>query len=132
MRLVLQRVEAAKVCRGEETVAEIGKGLVAYVGISQDENSDSIDWLIAQVRERLSDDGQLLLLSQFTLFAKFKTNKPSFHTAERPAPASDYFDTACQRVSSSFPDRVRRGVFGSYLHIHLTGLSMRSEYMETD
>lgn len=61
----------------------------------------------------------ILLLSQFTLLADFKGNKPSFHKAESNDIANTFFNEICEAMKSIFPNKVKNGLFGKSLDIHL-------------
>ena len=95
MRVILQRCLAGSVTVDGAVVGQIGKGLVALVGIHRDDGKADADWIankMTGVRLWPSTDGKknwdrsvckidggsLLLVSQFTLFANFKGNKPDY------------------------------------------------------
>ncbi|KAK9361708.1 D-Tyr tRNAtyr deacylase-like domain-containing protein [Lipomyces starkeyi] len=74
-------------------------------------------------RSVVSIDGDILCISQFTLLASVKKNKPSFHHAERPAVANELYERVMDKLRSAFGDskdeKVKPGVFGAYMQVSL-------------
>lgn len=130
MRVVVQRVERADVKYGGEEIARIGGGLVLYVGITRGEADGAGSWLVGELQSLLAPDDAILCLSQFTLFASFKGCKPSFHRAEAPAVAEPYFSRVFEELSTAFPGRVKRGLFGRVLQVGLSGAGMDTLLLE--
>ena len=97
MRLLIQRCSSACVTVDKREVGRIGKGLAVLVGIHEDDTDEDAKWCarkLVNIRLWPKDDGKkqwhesvvsknfdLLLVSQFTLHAKLKGNKPDFHYA---------------------------------------------------
>ena len=127
MRLAIQEVEQTQVTFKGEHVAQIGAGIVIYVGISKGEGTANIPWLMEDNIKTIGNHDSVLLLSQFTLFATFKTNKPSFHRAECPAVALEIFDEIWRVAQAELGDRVKRGLFGKQLHIEVSSRNSRME-----
>lgn len=116
MKFVIQRVSNASVTVDNEVVANIDKGFMVLVGVSNEDNKEIADKMIKKMTGLrifedengktnlgLSDvDGQLLLVSQFTLYADCKKgNRPSFINAGEPDMANDMFEyivTECKKV----------------------------------
>lgn len=145
MRAVVQRVSQASVTGGEKT-ATIGKGLCVLVGFEVEDGEKERDALISQLfklkvfpsingnddndgtsaakpwNATVRDiDGEVLLVSQFTLNAKLKSGKPSFHRSMKPEPAKvmwDSFVSAAQEIYGG-GERVKACVFGSMMSVHL-------------
>ncbi|KAJ8102819.1 D-Tyr tRNAtyr deacylase-like domain-containing protein [Lipomyces tetrasporus] len=71
----------------------------------------------------VSVDGEILCISQFTLLASVKKNKPSFHHAERPAVANELYERVMYKMRSAFGEgkdnKVKSGVFGAYMQVSL-------------
>ena len=103
MRLVLQRVKSASVRVDGETVGSIGQGVLALVGLGTGDDAAAAAWALKRILGiRLWEDAagkawarsvaqegfEVLLVSQFTLHAVLKGNKPDFHHAMPPAPPS--------------------------------------------
>ena len=146
MRALLQRVKNAAVSIAGEKVASINEGLLVLVGFGlEDEKiakASSFDpdekgilailekMLVLRIfpdtegrmNESLLDrDGELLLVSQFTLYADTrKGRRPSFQMACPPEAASVLFDRFCEEAEKRLPGRVKRGVFASEMDITLT------------
>lgn len=131
MKVVAQKVQSAKVLEGTNLIAKIENGLVVYVGIEIAENENSCQWLIDQISKRVVSTDEILILSQFTLFAKFKCGKPSFHTAEVPSKAERYFYEGVEKIKDAFPGKVQSGIFGSKLDIVLCLNIPNAEFLET-
>jgi len=134
MRVVLQRVSEASVdINGKETRA-IEQGMVVLVGVEDADSETDADWLaqkIAGLRIFSDDDGkmnhsavdkngQLLIISQFTLHASTKKGtRPSYMKAAKPEkaiPLYEHFISECKRY---FPARVQTGEFGADMKVRL-------------
>src|SRR5512140_496874 len=102
MRVVVQRVSRASVTINKMTKARIGSGLLVLAGFEEADNNDDVEWLskkIIQLRifndnngqMNLSvqdTDGEIMVISQFTLHAKTKKgNRPSYMKAAKPETA---------------------------------------------
>lgn len=134
MRAVVQRVSQASVTGGGRT-AEIGRGLCVLVGFEQNDTERERDALIAQLFKlrvfeapdagrpwtaKVRDiDGDILLVSQFTLSAQLKSGRPSFHRAMSPEPAKRMWDSFVAAAAEAHPGHVKSCVFGSMMHVHL-------------
>ena len=133
MRLVLQRVSQARVLVYESTVASIGPGVLALLGISRADTSEDADYLLDKLlhlrifpdderkmnRSVLDAGGSLLVVSQFTLYGDCrKGRRPSFDQAAPPEEAQrlyEYFLAAARRT----PVPVQSGVFQAMMEVHL-------------
>ncbi len=133
MRVVLQRVSEASVTVEGKTVAAIGIGYLALVGVTHDDTPAQAEWLARKVAGiRLFEDhqgltnlaladvgGEVLAVSQFTLYADArKGRRPSFVHAARPEiarPLFDHFVDALRREGV----RVQTGVFGAHMRVAL-------------
>jgi D-aminoacyl-tRNA deacylase len=134
MRAVLQRVRSASVSTVEEGTVQIGKGLLVLVGIEADDNAEDVRWLCAKiVQMRIFDDenglmnrsvqdvdGELLVVSQFTLFASTKKgNRPSFIRAARPEVAIPIYESIKEELTTLMAKSIRTGVFGADMLVSL-------------
>lgn len=134
MRAVLQRVSEARVRVGEETVADMGPGLLALVGVGQrDTQSDASELVRKILGLRIFEDdsgkmnhslletgGTLGLVSQFTLWADVrKGRRPSFGDAAAPEVAEPLFDHVCQ-IARSEGVSVVTGRFGAMMRVSMT------------
>lgn len=135
MRAVVQRVNSACVLINGKSVANIDMGLVVLVGVEQEDTEHDVDWLakkISQLRIFSDDrglmnkaldemDGDVLIISQFTLHASTKKgNRPSFIKAARPELAIPLYELFCDRLSDYCGKPVKTGEFGAMMEINLT------------
>lgn len=134
MRALIQRVNEAKVLIENALVDEIGKGLLVFLGIGNEDTEEDVQWLahkIIQMRifadeenkmnKSITDiNGDLLLVSQFTLFASTKKgNRPSFTHSAPPHQAKDLYEKFIQQCEIILQKRVARGIFGADMKVHL-------------
>ncbi|MBF0431889.1 MAG: D-tyrosyl-tRNA(Tyr) deacylase [Fibrobacteria bacterium] len=132
MKVVLQRVQKASVTIDGKEKALIGPGLLIYLGISTIDTQDDIDWLVKKIskmrvfpddkkpmnRSVLDIDGEVLVISQFTLFASTKKgNRPSFTTAAAPEIAIPLYEDFLSTLQKHLPRPVQSGVFGADMKI---------------
>jgi D-aminoacyl-tRNA deacylase len=139
VRLVLQRVGRAAVAVAGETVAAVGPGLMVLVGFGREDGPEFAGGPVCRAMlEKLSDlrifpdaagklnrslretGGELLLVSQFTLYAACrKGRRPSFSEAAPPEVAKGLFEAFCRLAEAVLPGRVARGVFGADMDVSL-------------
>ncbi|MDY4217534.1 MAG: D-aminoacyl-tRNA deacylase [Prevotella sp.] len=134
MRLVIQRVKNASVRIDGALKSAIGQGLLILVGIGEDDTEDDISWLIKKVIAlRIFDDengvmnkcvtdidGEILVVSQFTLMASYKKgNRPSYIRAARPETAIPLYKRFCDALSEAFGKTVGEGEFGADMKVEL-------------
>ena len=133
MRLVIQRVLEASVKAEGKTVGSIGKGLLVFVGVGRDDTRETADkYLKKLLGLRIFEDengktnlslkdvnGELLLVSQFTLYANCrKGNRPSFTEAGDPAKAEELYEYMIREASRTVP-KVQHGIFGADMKVSL-------------
>ncbi len=133
MRFVIQRVNHADVKVDGETVGKINKGFMVLIGVSNDDSKEVADKMIKKlVNMRIFDDengktnlgladvnGELLLISQFTLYADCKKgNRPSFTAAGGPDIANELYEYIISECKKSVPV-VEKGVFGADMKVSL-------------
>ncbi|MDN3575602.1 D-aminoacyl-tRNA deacylase [Chitinimonas viridis] len=134
MRVVLQRVSEAAVAVDGQTVGRIGPGLLLLVGAEADDGEADIGWLVQKLcKLRVFGDeqgvmncslldvgGEVLAVSQFTLFASVKKgNRPSWSRAA-PGPVSQpLFDRFVAALSLALGKPVPTGVFGADMQVSL-------------
>ena len=133
MRLVIQRVLQAEVQVDHNTVGKINKGLLVFVGAGQEDTKEIADKYLKKLlglrifedsdgktNLSLKDvDGELLIVSQFTLYANCKKgNRPSFIEAGAPQMAEELYEYMIQEASKSVPV-VQHGIFGADMKVSL-------------
>jgi D-aminoacyl-tRNA deacylase len=134
MRALIQRVQSASVEVENSRVGQIGQGLLLFVGIEANDTKEDSDWLTAKIlRLRIFPDetgamnrsvrdvgGELLVISQFTLYASTKKgNRPSFIRAAPPDNAERAFNEFCTLLSAQMNRPVQRGIFGAHMLVRL-------------
>ena len=134
MRAVVQRVSYGSVTVEDKKLGEINHGLVVLLGVDVNDNEEDVSWLankIANLRifgdekklmnnSLVNVNGDLMIISQFTLFAKTKKgNRPSFINAAKPPKAIDYYNSFCDEIESILCKRVIRGIFGADMIINI-------------
>ena len=133
MRLVIQRVIHAEVQVDGNTIGKIGKGLLVFVGAGQDDTKEIADKYLRKLlglrifedengktNLSLKDvDGELLIVSQFTLYANCKKgNRPSFIEAGEPHMAEALYEYMIDEAKKSVPV-VEHGEFGADMKVSL-------------
>lgn len=133
MRLVIQRVLHAEVQVDGNTIGKIGKGLLVFVGAGQDDTKEIADKYLRKLlglrifedengktNLSLNDvDGELLIVSQFTLYANCKKgNRPSFIEAGEPHMAEALYEYMIEEAKKSVPV-VEHGEFGADMKVSL-------------
>lgn len=132
MRVVIQRVDGARLTVGGEVISEIKKGLVVYFGVGKGDGEadcDSVVKKIANLRvfedesgkmnySALSEKAEVLFVSQFTLYGDIsKGNRPSFSSAETPDRAQYLYEYAAAKLRESGLT-VKMGIFGADMKIY--------------
>ncbi|MCL2286473.1 MAG: D-aminoacyl-tRNA deacylase [Firmicutes bacterium] len=133
MKIILQRVSRASVKVENEITGEINRGYVVLLGIGDGDNRGKTDRMIEKIKKlRLFPDndgktnlsisdinGELLVISQFTLYADCrKGTRPSFTEAAPPALAEELYDYFIEKAGSNF-QKVACGVFGAMMQVEL-------------
>lgn len=133
MKFVVQRVDEASVSVENRIVGKIGKGLLVLMGVNQTDTIDIADKLLNKLLKlRIFEDengktnldiknvnGQLLIISQFTLYADCrKGNRPSFINAGNPADANELYEYVLKKCREVIPD-TEQGVFGAHMQVSL-------------
>jgi D-tyrosyl-tRNA(Tyr) deacylase len=134
MRAVIQRVSSASVTIDGKTAASIGTGLLVLLGIEEADTAEDIEWLAGKlVRLRIFPDeagvmnrsvveaaGEIIVVSQFTLFASTKKgNRPSYIRAAPPPIAIPLYEQFLARVASELGKPVQAGQFGADMKVAL-------------
>lgn len=134
MKAVIQRVREASVSIGSNVKSTIGIGLLVLLGIEENDLTEDADWLLQKIVQlrifpdekglmNLSIkqiDGELLLVSQFTLFASTKKgNRPSFTAAAKPEKAIPLYQYFTEKMVLALEKNIGTGEFGADMKIAL-------------
>ena len=132
MRLIVQRVKNAKVEVDNKIVGQINQGYMVLVGVGSNDTEKEADYLAKKlINLRVFEDengkmnlglkdvnGELLLISQFTLYADCSGgNRPSFINAAKPDKANELYEYFCKKCAESV--HVQKGVFGAHMEVTL-------------
>jgi D-aminoacyl-tRNA deacylase len=135
MRAVIQRVTQASCAVDGEVTGKIGLGFLVLLGIEDADTSEDLQWLAQKIcglrvfgdenglmNKALADvDGNILLISQFTLFAQTKKgNRPSFLRAAKPDKAIPMYEEMIKALSAITGKKIATGIFGADMKISLT------------
>ena len=134
MRAVIQRVTHASVTINGERTSSIGKGYLVLVGCENADNEEDIDWLSKKICNlRVFDDengvmnksildvgGEILVVSQFTLWASYKKgNRPSYLRAGSHEVTIPLYERFCAVLSENLGKQVDTGEFGADMKVEL-------------
>ena len=134
MRALIQRVSTASVSIGGEVHSEIGPGLLIFLGVEHEDGEDDLVWLSKKIvqlrifpddegvmnRSILEANGELMVVSQFTLHASTKKgNRPSYIRAARPEHAIPLYDAFCRDLAFQSGRNVLTGEFGADMKVAL-------------
>lgn len=133
MKLVIQKVSSASVETEGNCISSINKGFLVLVGIGKEDTRETVDQYVKKmINLRIFADedgktnlsladvnGEILLVSQFTLYANCKKgNRPSFFDAGNPQEAEALYEYMVEKVKESVPV-VKTGKFGAYMKVSL-------------
>jgi D-tyrosyl-tRNA(Tyr) deacylase len=134
MRAVIQRVSSASVRTANGVFVEIDAGLVILLGIAKDDAVADCGWLAEKIvalrlfpdeagqmnRSVNEIDGELLVVSQFTLHANVrKGSRPSFNDAAKSDAARPLYEEFILQLQTAFGRRVETGTFGALMKVAL-------------
>jgi len=135
MRAIIQRVsENAKVEVDNVITGKINKGLVILLGIEEADAQEDIIWLAKKIinmrifndghgkmnNSLIDENGELLVISQFTLYASTKKgNRPSFIKSAKPETANRLYNDFINHIRSNYEVKVETGVFGGDMKVSL-------------
>lgn len=134
MITVIQRVSEASVTIERHIKGKIGKGLMILLGIEEEDNQEDIDWLVRKVlnlrifddedgvmnKSLLDVDGDILLISQFTLHASTKKgNRPSYIKAAKPEIAVPIYNNFIKVIVRELKRDIQTGDFGADMKVSL-------------
>lgn len=134
MRIVIQRVKHASVTIEGEVKSAIKQGYLILLGVGEDDTKEDAEWLVRKViglrvfddengvmnRSIMDVDGEILVISQFTLFASYKKgNRPSWLRAARHEISVPIYEHFCKLLSESLGKTVGTGEFGADMKVEL-------------
>ncbi len=134
MRVVIQRVNEASVTIENHVKAKISKGLLILVGVENTDTEEDILWLSGKITKMrifpdenglmnksvLDEDGEILIISQFTLFASTKKgNRPGFTKSAKPEFAVPIYNAFIKQLEIDLGKSIRTGEFGADMKVSL-------------
>ena len=146
MRFLIQRVSSASVETGDSTVGAIKQGFCVFVGISDSDSKEIADKMIRKmINLRIFRDeegkanlslasvnGELLIISQFTLYADCRHgNRPSFLDAGKPEPSKELYQYIITKCRECVP-KVEHGEFGANMKVSLINEGPFTIWLDSD
>ena len=146
MRVVIQRVSDAQLTIDGSVFSQIGKGLMILAGFEDSDTVDDIKWIAKKITNlRIFDDengnmnlsvddidGEIMLVSQFTLHAKTKKgNRPSFIKSAKPEVAEPLYNQLIQEFDEIRKNKTKTGKFGTDMKINLTNTGPVTIFIDT-
>ncbi|MBE6284664.1 MAG: D-tyrosyl-tRNA(Tyr) deacylase [Mediterranea massiliensis] len=146
MRALIQRTKYASVTIEGKCKSAIKQGLLVLVGIEEADEKEDIEWLCKKIvnlrifddengvmnRSVLDIDGEILVVSQFTLHASTKKgNRPSYIRAAKPEISIPLYETFCKELSISLGKEVGTGEFGADMKVELLNDGPVTIWMDT-
>lgn len=134
MRIVIQRVSHASVTIERRVKSQIDKGFLILLGIEESDTEEDIEWLCKKViglrvfddsngvmnRSIIEEDGDILVISQFTLMASYKKgNRPSYIRAAKHEISIPLYEEFCEKLSQKLGKKVKTGTFGADMKVEL-------------
>jgi len=134
MRAVIQRVRNASVAVEGKTISSIKGGLLILLGIEDLDSGEDIQWLCKKIanlrifndengemnRSLIDEDGEAIVVSQFTLHASTKKgNRPSYIKAAKPPVATSLYETFVEQFQKELGKPVGTGIFGADMKVDL-------------
>lgn len=134
MRVVIQRVQHASVTIEGTLHSKIGKGYLILLGVCEEDTSEDVEWLVKKIvglrvfedengvmnRSIMEEDGEALVVSQFTLYASYKKgNRPSWFRAASHEISIPLYEEFCSKLSEAMNKPVCTGEFGADMKVEL-------------
>jgi D-tyrosyl-tRNA(Tyr) deacylase len=134
MRVVIQRVTEASVTVDNNITGSIQQGLLVLVGIEDADTMEDVVWLSNKIcnlrifndvegvmnKSLIDCDGNILLVSQFTLYASTKKgNRPSYIKASKPPIAVPLYEAMIQQLKTDLGKPIQTGIFGADMKVTL-------------
>ena len=146
MRALIQRVKRAEEIINNKDRRLISKGLLIFIGIENEDSEKDIEWLSAKISKlRIFDDregvmnnclididGEAMVISQFTLYAKTKKgSRPSYIRAAKPEISIPIYEKFLENLSNKIGRRVVSGEFGAHMDVELINDGPISIWIDT-
>lgn len=146
MRVVIQRVSHASVTIDHICKSAIKEGMLILLGIEEADNKEDIKWLCNKIvglrifddengvmnRNIIDSEGEILLISQFTLMASYKKgNRPSYIRAAKPDIAIPLYEMFCDELESTLGKPIGTGTFGADMKVELLNDGPVTIYMDS-
>ena len=134
MRALIQRVTYASVTISNKVHSAIENGLLVFIGIEDADTLEDVIWLSGKIvnlrifndeygvmnKSVLETNGDILLISQFTLHAQTKKgNRPSYIKASKPHIAIPLYEKMISRISADLGKQIKTGIFGANMEVEL-------------
>lgn len=147
MRILIQRVTRAKVSIDDKVVGRIGKGYVVFFGVKEGDSKKEADFLAEKLvnlrimsdeagkmnRSILDIDGEILVVSQFTLYADTSGGRrPSFINAAKPELAESLYLYFIEKLKNLGIKNVQTGEFGAYMEVEIVNDGPVTIMLETE
>lgn len=146
MRAVIQRVTEASVTVDGTVCGKIDLGLMVLLGIEDVDTDQDIEWISKKIvnmrifndengvmnKSLLDVNGELLIISQFTLFAQTKKgNRPSYIRASKGVFAEPMYEKFCEKIGNEAGKPVQKGIFGADMKVRLLNDGPTTIIMDT-
>jgi D-tyrosyl-tRNA(Tyr) deacylase len=134
MKAVIQRVSKASVTVDHKMISSIKNGLLILLGITNDDSIEDIKWLSNKIinlrifndkhgimnESILDNDGEIIVVSQFTLMASTKKgNRPSYIKAAKPEIAIPIYEKFVEQLENDLNKKIGTGIFGADMKVEL-------------
>jgi D-tyrosyl-tRNA(Tyr) deacylase len=133
MRIVVQRVASARVVTEEGVVASIGKGILVLAAFRRGDSGEQLDWMARKClevrifedaegkmnRSVLEEEGEVLVVSQFTLYGNCRKGRRPAYTDSAPAEEAQGLYRKFLEILHMYYPKVAEGVFGARMKVHL-------------
>ena len=134
MRVLIQRVRQASVKVDEKITGEIKQGFLLFVGFENADTDEDLTWTANKIsalrifddengvmnKSILEVDGEILCVSQFTLFAMTKKgNRPSYFKAAKGEISEPLYNQFCEKLKSILNKEIQKGIFGADMKVSL-------------
>ncbi|MBB4037956.1 D-tyrosyl-tRNA(Tyr) deacylase [Dysgonomonas hofstadii] len=134
MRVLIQRVSQSSVTIEDQIKSSISDGMLIFVGIENEDSAEDMEWLCKKIinlrifnddngvmnKSIIEADGEILVVSQFTLHASTKKgNRPSYIKAAKPDISIPLYEKFCETLEQHFQKKVQTGEFGADMKVSL-------------